>query len=165
MPPAPLLAVDGLSVEFQTRDGVAHVINGASFHLDRGETLALLGESGSGKSVTAQAILGLLDVPPARIRSGAIRYDDVDLLQLPARARREVRGRDIAMIFQDALSALNPVFPVGWQIAEPLVERAGLSRADAERRAIDLMEQVRIPGARARVRDYPHKFSAACGSA
>ncbi len=159
MPPAPLLAVDGLSVEFQTRDGVAHVINGASFHLDRGETLALLGESGSGKSVTAQAILGLLDVPPARIRSGAIRYDDVDLLQLPARARREVRGRDIAMIFQDALSALNPVFPVGWQIAEPLVERAGLSRADAERRAIDLMEQVRIPGARARVRDYPHQFS------
>jgi peptide/nickel transport system ATP-binding protein len=157
--PTPLLEVRDLFVEFHTRDGVARVINGASLHLDRGETLALLGESGSGKSVTAQAIMGLLDMPPARIPAGAIRYDGVDLLQLPERARREVRGRDIAMIFQDALSALNPVFPVGWQIAEGLVHRGGIGRAEAERRAIALMDLVRIPAARSRAHDYPHQFS------
>jgi peptide/nickel transport system ATP-binding protein len=155
----PLLAVEDLVVEFHTRDGVARVINGASFHLHEGETLALLGESGSGKSVTAQAVLGVLDSPPAAIRSGAIRFQGANLLALDEPARRDVRGRGIAMIFQDALSALNPVFPVGWQIAEPLVHRAGLSRKDALARAIDLMERVHIPGARSRVHDYPHQFS------
>jgi peptide/nickel transport system ATP-binding protein len=159
MTAAPLLEVRDLFVEFHTRDGVVRVINGASFHLDRGETLALLGESGSGKSVTAQAIMGLLDAPPARIPAGAIRYDGADLLQVSERARREVRGRDIAMIFQDALSALNPVFPVGWQIAEVLVHRAGVARAEADRRAVALMDLVRIPGARSRAHDYPHQFS------
>jgi len=159
MTATPLLEVRDLYVEFHTRDGVARVINGASFHLDRGETLALLGESGSGKSVTAQAILGLLDMPPARIASGAIHYEGVNLLQLSERARRDVRGRDIAMVFQDALSALNPVFPVGWQIAEVLIHRTGAARTEAERRAVDLMDLVRIPGARSRVHDYPHQFS------
>jgi peptide/nickel transport system ATP-binding protein len=156
---APLLEVDDLHVEFHTRDGVARVINGTSFHLDAGETLALLGESGSGKSVTAQAIMGILDMPPAMIRSGAIRYAGRDLLRMTDEERRQVRARDIAMVFQDALSALNPVFPVGWQIAETLRLRGGLSRADAEARAIALMDHVRIPAARARVRDYPHQFS------
>jgi peptide/nickel transport system ATP-binding protein len=154
-----LLEVDDLHVEFQTRDGVARVVNGASFHLDAGETLALLGESGSGKSVTAQAIMGLLDVPPARIRSGAVRYAGRDLLTLSDDERRQVRARDIAMVFQDALSALNPVFPVGWQIAETLRQRRGLSRQDAEGRAVALMEHVKIPGARDRAHDYPHQFS------
>jgi peptide/nickel transport system ATP-binding protein len=156
---APLLEVSDLFVEFHTRDGIAKVINGASFQLDRGETLAILGESGSGKSVTAQAILGILDTPPAEIRRGAIRFNGTDLLRLPETARRDVRGREIAMIFQDALSALNPVFPVGWQIAEVLVHRAGFSRSDANARAATLLDQVRIPGARSRVRDYPHQFS------
>ena len=156
---APLLAVEDLFVEFDTRDGVSKVLNGVSYHVNAGETLAVLGESGSGKSVTAQAVMGILDIPPARIRSGAIRYDGRDLLTLTEDERRDIRGRDIAMVFQDALSALNPVFPVGWQIGETLRVRKGLSAADAEKRAIELMDLVRIPAARARVREYPHQFS------
>ena len=158
-PAAHLLEVEDLHVEFRTRDGVARVLNGVSFHLEPGETLAILGESGSGKSVTAQAIMGILDVPPARVRSGAIRYAGRDLLALPDEERRQIRGRDIALVFQDALSALNPVFPVGWQIAEALRLRGGLSRAEASARAVALMERVKIPAARERVRDYPHQFS------
>jgi peptide/nickel transport system ATP-binding protein len=127
--------------------------------VDPGETLAVLGESGSGKSVTAQAIMGILDTPPAVIRSGEIRYHGADLLRLPETARRDIRGRGIGMVFQDALSALNPVFPVGWQIAEALRLRDGLSRTAARARAIALMDLVRIPDARARVSDYPHQFS------
>ncbi|ROT31463.1 ABC transporter ATP-binding protein [Micromonospora sp. HM5-17] len=154
-----LLEVRDLFVEFRTRDGVAKVINGVSYHLDAGETLAVLGESGSGKSVTAQAIMGILDSPPGFITGGSIRYRGTDLLTLPEEERRKIRGKHIAMIFQDALSALNPVFPVGWQIGEMLRLREGLSRADARRRAIELMELVKIPAARQRVRDYPHQFS------
>jgi peptide/nickel transport system ATP-binding protein len=154
-----LLEVRDLFVEFHTRDGVAKVINGVSYHLDAGETLAVLGESGSGKSVTAQAIMGILDTPPAVVRSGQIRYEGRDLLAMPEEQRRQVRGKQIAMIFQDALSALNPVFPVGWQIGETLRQREGLSRRDARRRAVELMDLVKIPAARQRVGDYPHQFS------
>jgi peptide/nickel transport system ATP-binding protein len=154
-----LLDVRDLYVEFHTADGIARVINGVSYHLDPGETLAVLGESGSGKSVTAQAIMGILDMPPARIPSGEIRYRGEDLLKLPEEKRRHVRGKEIAMIFQDALSALNPVFTVGWQISETLRRREGLSKEDARKRAVELMDLVRIPGARARVKDYPHQFS------
>jgi peptide/nickel transport system ATP-binding protein len=154
-----LLEVRDLVVEFKTRDGIAHVINGASFSMNEGETLALLGESGSGKSVTALAIMGLLDTPPAFVRSGSIRYRGRDVFSMSIEERRALRAKDIAMVFQDALSALNPVFPVGWQIAEPLRLRSGLSMAEAERQAIALMERVRIPAARARVHDYPHQFS------
>ncbi|GIG89539.1 ABC transporter ATP-binding protein [Plantactinospora endophytica] len=154
-----LLEVRDLFVEFRTRDGVAKVINGVSYHLDAGETLAVLGESGSGKSVTAQAIMGILDMPPAVIPSGQILYRGTDLLKLPEEERRKVRGKQISMIFQDALSALNPVFPVGWQIGEMLRLREGLSRAQAKRRAIELMELVKIPAARQRIGDYPHQFS------
>ncbi|MEN3611375.1 ABC transporter ATP-binding protein [Plantactinospora sp. ZYX-F-223] len=154
-----LLEVRDLFVEFRTRDGVAKVINGVSYHLDAGETLAVLGESGSGKSVTAQAIMGILDMPPAVIPSGQILYRGTDLLKLSEEERRKVRGKQISMIFQDALSALNPVFPVGWQIGEMLRLREGLSRAQAKRRAIELMELVKIPAARQRIGDYPHQFS------
>src|SRR5262245_17357614 len=101
-----LLEVADLNVEFRTRDGVARVLNGVSFHVDAGETLAVLGESGSGKSVTAQAIMGILDTPPAVVRSGRILYEGRDLLALAADERRAVRGKGIAMVFQDALSAL-----------------------------------------------------------
>jgi len=135
------------------------VINGASFHIDAGETLAVLGESGSGKSVTAQAVMGILDMPPAVVTSGQILYQGVDVLAMSASDRRAMRGTEIAMVFQDALSALNPVFPVGWQIAEAIRVREGRSRAEATERAIGLMERVRIPAARERVRDYPHQFS------
>jgi peptide/nickel transport system ATP-binding protein len=154
-----LLEVRDLHVEFHTRDGVAKVINGVSYHLDAGETLAVLGESGSGKSVTAQAIMGILDMPPAVIPSGQIFYDGSDLLQMPEEQRRQVRGKQIAMIFQDALSALNPVFPVGWQIGETLRHREGLSRAAARQRTIELMDLVKIPAARQRIGNYPHQFS------
>ncbi|AVT38981.1 ABC transporter ATP-binding protein [Plantactinospora sp. BB1] len=154
-----LLEVRDLFVEFRTRDGVAKVINGVSYHLDAGETLAVLGESGSGKSVTAQAIMGILDMPPAVIPSGQILYRGTDLLKLGEEERRKVRGKQISMIFQDALSALNPVFPVGWQIGEMLRLREGMSRAQAKRRAIELMELVKIPAAKQRIGDYPHQFS------
>jgi len=154
-----LLEVQDLHVEFRTRDGVARVLNGVSCHVDAGETLALLGESGSGKSVTAQAIMGILDSPPAAIRSGRVLLEGRDLLALPESGRREVRGKSIAMVFQDSLSALNPVFPVGWQIGEALRVRAGLDRKSAARRAVELMDRVRIPSAASRARDYPHQFS------
>jgi peptide/nickel transport system ATP-binding protein len=154
-----LLDVRDLRVEFHTPDGVARVINGVSLHLDPGEALAVLGESGSGKSVTAQAIMGILDSPPGHISGGQILYQGRNLLTLDANERRQVRGKEIAMIFQDALSALNPVFTVGYQIGETLRHREEMSKQDARERAIELMDLVHIPDARQRVRDYPHQFS------
>src|SRR6476660_5921208 len=154
-----LLEVRDLFVEFRTQDGVAKVINGVSYHLDPGETLAVLGESGSGKSVTAQAIMGILDMPPGHITGGEILYQGRDLLKLPESERRQVRGKEISMIFQDALSALNPVFSVGFQISETLRKRLGMSKGAAMKRAVELMELVKIPGARERVKNYPHEVS------
>ncbi|MQA93674.1 MAG: ATP-binding cassette domain-containing protein [Streptosporangiales bacterium] len=155
----PLLQVDDLHVEFRTRDGVAHAVNGVSYSVDAGETLAVLGESGSGKSVSAQAIMGIIDSPPGFVTRGAIRFRGSDLLTLSDEQRRRIRGRRIAMIFQDALSALNPVYTVGFQLAEMFRVHEGLSRGAAKRRAIELMDRVRIPAARQRVHDYPHQFS------
>ncbi len=154
-----LLDVEDLVVEFAMRDGVARAVNGVSFALDAGQTLAILGESGSGKSVTAQAIMGILDEPPARVARGAIRYCGHDLLTMTPQERQGIRGQHIAMIFQDALSALNPVFPVGWQIAEMFRVHEGMNRSDARAQAVRLMERVRIPAARERVGNYPHQFS------
>ena len=154
-----LLDVQDLTVEFRTRDGVARAINGASFHLDRGESLAILGESGSGKSVTAQAIMGILDTPPGFITAGQVFFRGVDLLTLPEDQRRLVRGRRISMIFQDALSALNPVFTVGWQIAEMFRIHKAMNKSDARAAAIRLMERVNIPGAAQRAGNFPHQFS------
>ena len=154
-----LLEVEDLHVEFRSRDGVARAVNGVSFHLQPGETLAILGESGCGKSVTAQALMGILDEPPARITRGEIRYDGVDLLKLSEEDRRKYRGDRIAMIFQDALSALNPVYTVGFQLAEVFRVHRGMSRGDAKRKAVELLDQVRIPDAKKRINDYPHQFS------
>lgn len=155
----PLLELDDLHVEFNTRAGVVRAVNGVSYSLEAGETLAVLGESGSGKSVTAQAIMGILDMPPARIPAGTIKFRGTDLLRLSEEARTQVRGQRIAMVFQDALSSLNPVFTVGWQIGEMFRVHRGMGRRDAQKKAIELMDRVRIPAAKQRVNDYPHQFS------
>jgi peptide/nickel transport system ATP-binding protein/oligopeptide transport system ATP-binding protein len=155
----PLLDVRHLHVEFRTRDGIAKAVNGVDYTVGAGETLAVLGESGSGKSVTAQAVMGILDTPPGFVTKGEILFQGRDLLTMGAEERRKVRGAKMAMIFQDALSALNPVISVGAQLSEMFRVHQGLSRKDAKAKAIGLMERVRIPAARERVGDYPHQFS------
>ncbi|MDN3289439.1 ABC transporter ATP-binding protein [Streptomyces thermocarboxydus] len=154
-----LLEVRDLHVEFRTRDGVAKAVNGVTYGVDEGETLAVLGESGSGKSVTAQAVMGILDTPPGRITGGEVMFQGRDLLKLKEEERRRIRGAEMAMIFQDALSALNPVITVGDQLAEMFTVHRGMSRKDARVKAVELMDGVRIPAARERVRQYPHQFS------
>ncbi|MFF3844856.1 ABC transporter ATP-binding protein [Streptomyces sp. NPDC002328] len=154
-----LLEVRDLRVEFRTRDGVARAVNGVSYGVDAGETLAVLGESGSGKSVTAQAVMGILDTPPARITGGEIHFRGRDLLTLKEEERRRIRGAGMAMIFQDALSSLNPVLCVGDQLGEMFVVHRGMSKKEARARAVELMDRVRIPAAKERVRQYPHQFS------
>ncbi|AXE22814.1 methionine ABC transporter ATP-binding protein [Streptomyces globosus] len=154
-----LLEVRDLHVEFRTRDGVAKAVNGVNYSVDEGETLAVLGESGSGKSVTAQAVMGILDVPPGRIAGGEILFQGRDLLRMKEDERRRVRGARMAMIFQDALSALNPVLTVGAQLGEMFEVHRGMSRKDSRARAVELMDRVRIPAARQRAGDYPHQFS------
>ena len=154
-----LLEVEDLQVEFRTRDGVSRAINGVSFTLREGETLAILGESGSGKSVTAQAIMGILDTPPGFVTGGEIRYCGENVLDMPADRQRSLRGPEISMVFQDALSSLNPVFPVGWQIAEMFRQHRGMNKTDSLEQAMRLMDRVQIPGARQRVKAFPHQFS------
>ncbi|MEQ4205392.1 ABC transporter ATP-binding protein [Actinopolymorpha sp. B9G3] len=155
----PVLEVDDLHVEFRTPYGVVQAVNGISYEVSQGETLAILGESGSGKSVNVQAVMGILDTPPGFVTGGSIRFHGNDMLSMTAEQQRLVRGPGMAMIFQDALSALNPVFTVGHQIAEMYTAHVGTSRKEAKARAIELMERVRIPAARDRVNDYPHQFS------
>ncbi|WP_345709494.1 ABC transporter ATP-binding protein [Kitasatospora paranensis] len=154
-----MLEVDDLHVEFRTSRGTVRAVNGLSYTLHAGETLALLGESGSGKSVAAQAVMGLLPTPPARITRGAVRLHGRDLLQLPDSEHRKLRGTKIAMVFQDALSALNPVLTVGTQLSEMFRVHRGLRRKEARTKAIELMDRVRIPAAARRADDYPHQFS------
>ncbi|XUZ91688.1 ABC transporter ATP-binding protein [Streptomyces sp. HD1123-B1] len=155
----PLLEVRDLHVEFHTREGLAKAVNGVNYSVRAGETLAVLGESGSGKSVTAQAIMGILDMPPGKIPQGQILYRGEDMLTMSNEERRKIRGRKIAMIFQDALSALNPVLSVGYQLGEMFRVHQGLSKKEAKAKAIELMDRVRIPAAKERVGDYPHQFS------
>ncbi|MFE4262643.1 ABC transporter ATP-binding protein [Streptomyces sp. NPDC056883] len=154
-----LLEVRDLHVEFKTRDGVAKAVNGVNYSVAEGETLAVLGESGSGKSVTAQAVMGILDMPPGRIAGGEILFKGRDLLKMKEEERRKVRGAEMAMIFQDALSSLNPVLSVGAQLGEMYEVHRGMSRKDARAKAVELMDRVKIPAARERVGDYPHQFS------
>ncbi|SEF17382.1 ABC transporter ATP-binding protein [Jiangella alba] len=155
---APVLSVRDLSVEFDTRDGVRPVVQNVSLDVYAGRTLAVLGESGSGKSVTARSVMGLIDAP-GRITGGQVLFDGKDLVTVSAEERRLVSGEQIAIVFQDALSALNPVFSVGEQIAELLRTRRGLSRREAAAGAVELMARVRIPAAERRAKEYPHQFS------
>jgi oligopeptide/dipeptide ABC transporter ATP-binding protein len=158
VPDTPLLAVDDLRVHFWTGGGTVHAVNGISFEIAAGETLGIVGESGCGKSVTALALLGLL--PRAgRVRSGSARFDGRDLLRLKQRALRRVRGRQIAMIFQDPMTSLNPVLTIGRQIREPLETHFGMRRKAASARAAELLDRVGIPSPDARLADYPHQFS------
>ncbi|MFW2545106.1 ABC transporter ATP-binding protein [Primorskyibacter sp. 2E107] len=153
-----LLEVRDLSVRFHTTGGTVKAVNGVSWHLDRSETLGILGESGSGKSVSASAIMNLIDMPPGEITSGQILFDGVDLLKAPAEERRRLNGKRISMIFQDPLGHLNPVYPVGWQIAETAMAH-GVAKIEAYDRALHLLDRVGVPDPKGAMQKYPHQFS------
>ncbi|MCI2416831.1 ABC transporter ATP-binding protein [Saccharopolyspora sp. K220] len=153
-----VLEVDGLTVDIRTPAGTVRAVDAVSFTARRGETLALLGESGCGKSMTARAAVGLLE-PVADVTSGAVRVDGTDLIAADERTRRALAGPGISIVFQDALTALNPVYPVGTQLAEPFRIHRGLSRKAAREEAIALMARVGIPEPETRVDSYPHQFS------
>jgi peptide/nickel transport system ATP-binding protein len=156
---APLLEVADLKTWFFTRDGVVRAVDGVSFHVIPGETLAIVGESGCGKSVTALSVLRLIPSPPGRIVSGAIRFAGRDLLGLGEAEMRQVRGNEISMIFQEPMTSLNPVLTIGHQIAETLTLHQGLDRRAALARAVDMLRLVHIPEARRRIGEYPHQLS------
>ena len=154
----PLLAVEDLSVEFRTRSGTVHALDHVGFELQRGETLALVGESGSGKSVTAYAILGILD-RVARITGGRIVFGGLDLLEAGEKAIGEIRGRELAIIFQSPRSALNPIRPIGKQIADILLRHGNVTTAQAPQRAVEMLAKVRIPDPQRRAKAYAFELS------
>ena len=154
-----LLEIRGLKTHFRTDDGWVHAVDGVDLHVDAGETLCVVGESGSGKSVTAMSVLKLLPMPPGRIVAGQVLWEGRDLVPLSQDDMRQLRGREIGMVFQEPMTALNPVYTVGEQIGESLRLHEGLSRAAALERAAQLLALVHIPQAARRVHDYPHQFS------
>ena len=154
----PLLSVEDLHVRFWTRRGTVHAVNGILFDIAPGETLGIVGESGCGKSVTSLAILGLLS-RNGRVESGKAVFQGQDLVRQTDRTLRSVRGKEIAMIFQDPMTSLNPVLTIGRQIREALETHFGMDRKEAERTAVEALDRVGIPSAKARIRDYPHQFS------
>ena len=155
----PLLEVNDLSIRFQTRNGVARAVNGVDFSVERGEIVGLVGESGSGKSVTCASLMGLLPSPPAHVDAGRALFDGIDLLSCSQAQARSLRGRRIAMIFQDPMTALNPTMRIGEQVMEPLLIHGRVSRREALRRAGGMLEAVGIPDVSRRLRQYPHEFS------
>jgi oligopeptide transport system ATP-binding protein len=154
-----LLQVSNLTTEFKTDRGVLRAVNEVSFELEQGEALGVVGESGSGKSVTALSIMRLVARPAGRIVAGQVLFEGQDLLALSEKQMLRIRGSRIAMIFQDPMSSLNPVLTIGRQITESLEQHEAMSRRDARRRAVELLEMVGIPDASRRVDDYPHQFS------
>jgi peptide/nickel transport system ATP-binding protein len=155
----PILCVNGLRTQFAGPNGYVTVVDGVSLTLAQGETLAIVGESGSGKSVTAMSILRVLPEPPARIAAGEVLLEGRDLLKLDEDAMRAVRGHQISMIFQEPMTSLNPVMTIGDQIIEALCEHRDISKAEAFDEAVALLERVRIPDAKRRVLEYPHRLS------
>ena len=157
--PVPLLEVKDLKTHFFTRDGVVRAVDGISFRVHPGETLAVVGESGCGKSVTSLSIMRLITSPPGRIVEGRITFDGQDLLALSERKMRDIRGNDISMIFQEPMTSLNPVLTIGRQITETLVLHEGLTQTAADVRAVEMLRLVGIPEAARRLKQYPHELS------
>jgi oligopeptide transport system ATP-binding protein len=154
-----LLVVDNLRMHFLTRDGVVKAVDGVSYELNGGETLGVVGESGSGKSVTALTMMRLVPMPPGKVMSGDVRFRGKSLLEMSDVEIRKIRGNRIAMVFQDPMTSLNPVYRVGRQIAEPLMLHKKMRRREAWARAVELLDLVGIPHPESRVHDYPHQFS------
>ncbi|MDR3036846.1 MAG: ABC transporter ATP-binding protein [Coriobacteriales bacterium] len=154
-----LLELDNLKVYFHTQDGVVKAVDGVSYTLDLGETLGVVGESGSGKSVTALSVMGLIPMPPGKVHGGDVLFRGRSLLGMDEKELQSIRGNQIAMVFQDPLSSLNPVYRVGKQVGEGLRVHRGYSKKQALARAVELLDMVGIPNAAERARDYPHQFS------
>jgi oligopeptide transport system ATP-binding protein len=157
--PAPLLDVKGLETQFKTPDGIIHAVNGVSFSLEEGETLGLVGESGCGKSVTMLSVLRLIAMPPGKIVAGEAFFHGQDLLKMSQEEIRNVRGAQIAMVFQDPMTSLNPVLTIGYQLEEPLMLHLGMNRNQAQARSTELLAMVGIPNPKDHLQDYPHQFS------
>ena len=154
-----LLEIQGLKTHFKTDDGWLHAVDGVDIAIDAGETVCVVGESGCGKSVTAKTVMKLIDMPPGKIVAGRVMWQGRDLVPLSPREMQSIRAKEIAIIFQEPMTSLNPVFTVGEQIAESLRLHEGLSRKDALDRAVEMLRLVRIPTPERRVKDYPHQFS------
>jgi peptide/nickel transport system ATP-binding protein len=154
-----LLEIKGLKTHFKTEEGWLHAVDGVDLFIDGGETLCVVGESGCGKSVTAKTVMKLIDMPPGKIVAGQVLWQGRDLVPLDNAAMRQIRAKEIAMIFQEPMTSLNPVYTVGEQIAESVRLHMGLSRKDAMDRAVEMLKLVRIPTPERRVRDHPHQFS------
>ena len=154
-----LLEVKNLVTRFYTEDGVVHAVNGISYTLDEGESLGIVGESGSGKSVGVLSIMGLIPNPPGRVEEGEVLFNDRDLLKISNEEMRRIRGREIAMIFQDPMTSLNPVLTIGRQMTESLKLHLGMNDDQAKKRAVEMLEFVGIPNAEQRLNDYPHQYS------
>jgi peptide/nickel transport system ATP-binding protein len=154
-----LLEVTDLRTHFTTDDGEFPAVDGVSFTVDAGQTLAIVGESGCGKSVTSLSIMGLVPDPPGRIRGGSIRFEGRELVGAPAREMQDLRGNGMAMIFQEPMSSLNPAFTIGDQIVEGLLRHRKITRAEAVERALEVLRKVRIPAPEQRFHEYPHKLS------
>lgn len=154
-----ILEVKDLHVSFDTYGGEVQAVRGVNFDLHKGETLAIVGESGSGKSVTTKALMGLIPQPPGRIKQGEVLLEGKDLVKMTERQLQKIRGRDISMIFQDPMTSLNPTMKVGNQIMEGLVKHQKMSKSQAKKRALELLDMVGIPNPKARINQYPHQFS------
>ena len=155
----PLLEIKGLKTHFKTDDGWLHAVDGVDMHIDAGETLGVVGESGCGKSVTAKTVMKLIDMPPGKIVAGQVLWRGRDLVPLSPHEMQKIRAKEIAIIFQEPMTSLNPVYTVGEQIAESVRLHEGLSRSEAMNRAVEMLRLVRIPTPERRIRDYPHQFS------